>query len=135
MGDIMTKVANRTFVERLKTIEAPSVVFDRAIDLERLEHLAGDDNASVDVVLHAFDLNIDVLLARMASEAPKAAAARAHTLAVTADEVGAWKLADAARNFERAATAPGPVTLAGSMNHLSEIATETQVEIRSLAAH
>jgi hypothetical protein len=131
----MTKVADRTYVEHLGQIETPSVVFDRAIDLERLGHLAGEDHGSRDEVLHAFDLNIDVLLARMASEAPKAAAARAHTLAVTADEVGAWKLADAAREFERAAAAPGPVTLVGTMNHLSQIATETQVEIRSLAAH
>jgi arylamine N-acetyltransferase len=135
MGDVMTKVADKTFLERLRRIEAPSIVFDRAIDLERLGHLAGDDNTSMDEVLHALDLNIEVLLARMASEAPKAAAARAHTLAVTADEVGAWKLADAAREFERAATAPGPVTLVGSMNHLSRVATETQMEIRSLTTH
>lgn len=131
----MTKIADHATVRRLGQVEAPSVIFDRALDLDRLERLTGTDNSSVDEVLHAFDLNIDVLMARMASEAPKAAAARAHTLASTAEKVGAWKLAEAAREFERAAAAPGPVTLVGTMNHLSQIAIETQVEIRSLAAH
>jgi HPt (histidine-containing phosphotransfer) domain-containing protein len=116
----------------VEAVEAPSLVPDRAIDLSHLARMGHEDSETMWEMLRVFDLQIDVLMAHMTSEEPKTAAARAHLLAVSASSVGAWKVAESARAFEQAALSTGPVVLSPAMNHLSETATEAQVEIHSL---
>jgi HPt (histidine-containing phosphotransfer) domain-containing protein len=116
----------------VEAVEGPSLVPDRAIDLSQLARTAQDDSATMWEMLRVFDLQIDVLMAHMTSEAPKIAAARAHSLAVSASSVGAWKISESAMAFEQAALSTGPVVLRPAMNHLSETVTEAQVEIHSL---
>ncbi len=118
--------------EVVETAEAPSLVPDRAIDLAHLARMAQDDKATMWEMLRVFDLQADVLVARLTSEEPKVAAARAHTLAVSAKCVGAWKVVELATAFENAARGSGPVVLSPAMNRLSETVTEAQVEINSL---
>ena len=81
------------------------------------------------ILLEAFDLQIEVLSTRMTSEAPKEAAARAHTLAVTARSVGAWKVAECAVEFESIALGPPPIALGPAMYRLSVAITDTHVAI------
>jgi HPt (histidine-containing phosphotransfer) domain-containing protein len=120
--------------EVVETVQAPSLVPDRAIDLAHLARVAHEDQATMWEMLRVFDLQADVLVARLTSEEPKVAAARAHTLAVSAKSVGAWKVAESAAGFERAALSTGPVVLSPAMNRLTKSVTEAQVEINSLLA-
>jgi HPt (histidine-containing phosphotransfer) domain-containing protein len=114
--------------------EAPSVVPNPVLDREQLERFALGEPKTTNEVLRLFDLEIDILLARIGSEEPRSAAARAHTLAVSAKAVGAWDLAEAATAFERLAQTPEPVALGAAMRNLSRSATAVQVEIESLLA-
>jgi HPt (histidine-containing phosphotransfer) domain-containing protein len=120
--------------EVVETAEAPSLVPDRAIDLAHLSRIAQGDQATMWEMLRVFDLQADVLVARLTSEEPKVAAARAHTLAVSAKSVGAWKVAESAAVFEQAALSTGPVVLSPAMNRLTKSVTEAQVEINSFLA-
>jgi HPt (histidine-containing phosphotransfer) domain-containing protein len=132
---MLTDQASRQKQQRkmvVEAVEAPSLVPDRAIDIAHLARMACDEQATMWEMLRVFDLQADVLVARMTSEEPKVAAARAHTLAVSARSIGAWKVAESATAFENAARGSGPVVLSPAMNHLSETVTEAQVEIGSL---
>jgi HPt (histidine-containing phosphotransfer) domain-containing protein len=120
-----------------KTVElaqAPSLVPDPAIDVKQLGRLAHDDPKMMRDLLQLFDLETDILLARIGAEEPRTAAARAHTLAVSARAVGAWKIAETATEFERRAMAPRPVALADAVRALACAATQAQMEIHSLIA-
>ncbi len=110
----------------------PFIQDDRGIDFDHLVQVTGGDRKTMQELLRLFDLNIDMLLALIASEEPRIAAARAHTLAASARAIGAWNVADAATMFERLALRPGPLTLSAVMNQLSRAATEAQIEIKSL---
>src|SRR6266700_1917433 len=112
--------------------ETPSVVPHPALDREQLQRFALGEPRTTNEVLRLFDLEIDILLARIGSEEPRRAAARAHTLAVSAKAVGAWDLAEAATAFEHLAQAPEPVALGAAMRNLSRTATAVQMEIESL---
>jgi HPt (histidine-containing phosphotransfer) domain-containing protein len=112
--------------------EAPSVVPNPVLDLEQLGRLALGEPKTTNEILRLFDLEIDILLARIGSEEPRSAAARAHTLAVSAKAVGAWDLAAAATAFEHLAQAPEPVALGAATRDLSRSATAVQMEIESL---
>jgi HPt (histidine-containing phosphotransfer) domain-containing protein len=83
-------------------------------------------------ILTLFDRQADMLLTLIACEPPKAAAARAHTLAVSARALGAWKVAESATAFEQVALKPGPAILSSAMNQLSSAVTEAQSEIASI---
>lgn len=114
--------------------EAPSLVPNPAIDLTRLSAFAGGDAGTMHELLRLFACEIDMLIARMSSEEPREAAARAHTLAAAARTLGVWHVADTATAFEDAALQSGPIALAGAMNRLSRAATDAQAEIASLTA-
>jgi HPt (histidine-containing phosphotransfer) domain-containing protein len=116
----------------IDTSEAPSVFPDRAFDLDQLVRIARGDSGEMSRMLKLFAQQVDILLARMTSEEPRTAAARAHTLAVSARAIGAWKVAEAAAEFERAGSGQGPLMLGPVMNRLSAVVTEAQVEINSL---
>ncbi len=114
-------------------VTAPSrAVADRAIDLGQLDRIGQNDQKTIREILATFDLEIDMLVARMGSEDPRTAASRAHTLAVAARAVGAWRLADAASEFESAAVGPGAHSLAPALHGVSRAATEVQKEIDDL---
>jgi HPt (histidine-containing phosphotransfer) domain-containing protein len=112
--------------------DAPSVVPSPVLDREQLRRFALGEPKTTNEVLRLFDLEIDILLARIGSEEPRSAAARAHTLAVSAKAVGAWELAEAAAAFERLAQTPEPVALGAAMRNLSRTATAVQMEIECL---
>lgn len=113
--------------------EAPSLLPEgRAINFAQLARFTRGDAATTHEILKVFDLQADVLVARIMSEAPKTAAARAHTLAISARSIGAWKVAEAATTLERLAAQPGPVVLSAAMSRLSTAVTEAQVEIHGL---
>jgi HPt (histidine-containing phosphotransfer) domain-containing protein len=113
-------------------VEAPSTVPGQVLDREQLARFALDEPKTKREVLRLFDLEVDILLARIGSEEPRSAAARAHTLAVSAKAVGAWELAEAATSFENLALTPEPVALGAATRNLSRAATAVQMEIESL---
>ena len=126
--------ANET-VQPPKTAElaqAPSLVPDRAIDVKQLGRFAHDDPKMMQDLLRLFGLETEILLAHIGAEEPKTAAARAHTLAVSARAVGAWKIAETATELERRAMAPRPVALGDAVRALARAATQAQMEIQSL---
>lgn len=110
---------------------APSLIPDQPIDFQQLAALGQGDSKTIRKLLEVFDLQTEVLSARMTSEAPREAAARAHTLAVTAKSVGAWKVAECAAEFERVALGPQPIVLGPSMYRLSIAITDTHLAIES----
>jgi len=116
----------------IKAAEAPSLVPDRPIDIEHLARMCGGDQATMQKMLSVFDVQADLLLARMSGEGPKAAAARAHSLAVSARGVGAWKLAECAEDFEKHVLQPGTITLNPAMRRLSAAVSEVHTAIGSL---
>jgi hypothetical protein len=112
--------------------ETVSIVPDRSIDLDELCRVSHNNPATMRQILTNFALQADMLLALLASEAPKAAAARAHTLAASARALGAWQVAESATAFEEAALGPGPIRLNSAMNQLSAAVTDAQTEIASI---
>jgi HPt (histidine-containing phosphotransfer) domain-containing protein len=116
----------------IEITEAVSIVPDRSIDLDQLCRVSHNNPDTMRQMLTVFHLQADMLLALMASEAPKTAAARAHTLAASARALGAWQVADSATAFEEAALGSGPVMLSSAMNRLSAAVTEAQAEIAGI---
>jgi hypothetical protein len=112
--------------------EALSIIPDRPIDIDQLSRTSHNDPKIMRQALSAFALQSDMLLALIASEPPKTAAARAHTLAVSARVIGAWKVVESAVAFEEVARGSGTVILSSVMNQLSAAVTETQSEIGSI---
>jgi hypothetical protein len=107
---------------------------DQLIDFEQLAAISQGDSKTMRQLLEVFDLQTHVLSTRMASESPKEAAARAHTLAVTAKSVGAWKVAESVEEFERVALGPEPVVLGPPMYRLSVAIAELHQAISSILA-
>jgi len=93
--------------------------------------MTGGDRVTMREVLGLFDLQSDLLLSRIMSEAPKAAAARAHTLADSAKSVGASRVAEAASELEALALKPGPVMLSAAVGRLASAVIEAQAEVDS----
>jgi HPt (histidine-containing phosphotransfer) domain-containing protein len=117
-------------VERVA--RAPSLVPERpVIDFAHLTQMTGGDRVTMREVLGLFDLQSDLLLSRIMSEAPKAAAARAHTLADSAKSVGASRVAEAASELEALALKPGPVMLSAAVGRLASAVIEAQAEVDS----
>jgi HPt (histidine-containing phosphotransfer) domain-containing protein len=78
-----------------------------AIDRAHLAHVTlGDDNLEREV-LTLFDRQAVLLMARIRSGSPTAAAGLAHTLKGSASGIGAWAVARAADAVELAATRNG----------------------------
>lgn len=124
-------VATATRGTGLNSIQAPSLAPDQPIDFEQLAQMGQGDNKTIRELLETFDLQAEVLTARMASEPPKQAAARAHTLAASARLVGAWKVANCAADFEHIALGPQPIVLGPVMIRLMTAITDTHGVIAS----
>ncbi len=83
------------------------------------------------VAIHDILRDADVLLALMGKETLGVVAELANTLALSAHDVGAWDIEEAASNVRRLASSRGPVVLAGAMHALTEAIARTE---RALAA-
>jgi HPt (histidine-containing phosphotransfer) domain-containing protein len=113
---------------------APSLTPDYPpIDLNHLARMMRGDDKMMREFLEVFSLQADLLLSRIMSEAPKAAAARSHILADSARSVGAWRIAETANELEQLALQPGPVTLNSAMRHLLAAVSEAGAQIDGLA--
>jgi HPt (histidine-containing phosphotransfer) domain-containing protein len=73
------------------------------IDLAHLSRMTLGERALEREVLHLFDRQAEMLLARMRDAVPSAAAAYAHTLKGSARGIGAWEVARSACDVEMAA--------------------------------
>jgi len=104
-----------------------------ALDLAHLSRMTLGESALEREVLALFDRQAGMLLARMASEAPRMVAALAHTLAGSASGIGAWKVADAAAAVERAAAEPGAIALTDVMEQLVAAVAEVHAAIGELS--
>lgn len=132
----MTADAIDRTVDRSESIDhavaPPLAPSDPAVDLAHLSRMTLGEAGLKREVLTLFDQQADMLLARMASEAPRVVGALAHTLAGSARGIGAWKVAEAAAAVERAASAPGAIALTGVMDHLAVAVAEARAVIGEL---
>ena len=112
---------------------APSLAPDQpAIDLAQLSRMTLGERSLEQEVLALFDLQADILLARMRKAAPNAVAGLTHTLTGSARGVGAWNVAAAAETVERLACGPDAAALTAAINRLSAAVAEARTAIAEL---
>jgi hypothetical protein len=121
-------------VKALGSSKVPSLVPEGPINFDQLARTSRGHVETAQELLRVFHLQADVLLARMTSEEPKTAAARAHVLADSARCVGAWRVAERAVDFERVARGNGPISLNPAMRCLAAAVVEAQEAIGSFLA-
>jgi hypothetical protein len=78
------------------------------------------------LAIHDILCDADVLLALMGKETLGVVAELANTLTLSAHDVGAWDIEEAASNVRRLASSRGPVVLAGAMRALTEAIARTE---------
>ena len=110
----------------------PLAPADPVIDLAHLARMTLGERELESDVLRLFDLQAGMLLARIASEPPKAIVGFAHTLCGSARGIGAWRVAEAAERIEHLAKSPGPTTLTAALNHLTAAVSEARAAIAEL---
>jgi HPt (histidine-containing phosphotransfer) domain-containing protein len=114
------------------TVAPPLAPGEPAIDLAHLARMTLGERSLEHEVLDLFDRQAEMLLARMAREAPRVVAALAHTLSGSARGVGAWKVAEAATTVESLAGQSGAVALGGAMERLAAAVAEARAAIGEL---
>ena len=113
----------------LDDVRAPPLVpVEQPIDLDHLSRMTLGERALEREVLALFDRQAAVLLARMASAAPGAIAAPAHTLKGSARNIGAWRVAAAAEALEQA----GGTEIAPALARLGAAVAEASAAIAGL---
>jgi HPt (histidine-containing phosphotransfer) domain-containing protein len=113
--------------------DAPSLSpADAAIDRAHLRRMTYGDRDLEREVLRLFATQAEVLLGRMHKATPSVVSAMAHTLAGSAQSIGAWPFAEAAAAVETAAAAGSDMT--GLLERLSAAARDAQVAIANLLA-
>ena len=100
------------------------------IDLVHLGRMTLGEKSLEAEVLALFDRQASMLLARMETARPAAAAAFAHTIKGSARGIGAWQVAEAAEAVERAAD--GSADLAAAIARLAAAINETRTVIAGL---
>jgi HPt (histidine-containing phosphotransfer) domain-containing protein len=114
-------------------ISAPSLAHaDHPIDFAHLARMTLGDRSLEREVLQLFDRQVDMLMARLTSGDPAAAAGAAHTLKGSAQGIGAWSVARAAAAVEGAATARQSSELARAVSRLAAATDEARVAIARL---
>ena len=83
-------------------VVSPALVPDQPVDREHLFRMTLGDHGLEGEVLRLFDRQANMLIARMATAKPSCIKALAHTLDGSARGVGAWRVAQAAQDVERA---------------------------------
>ena len=104
---------------------------ERPIDLVHLARTTLGDRSLEREVLHLFDRQADVLIARMRTASPGAIAPLAHTLKGSATGIGAWRVARAAEALEIAVSAGG-TSIALCLERLAAATTEARAVIADL---
>jgi HPt (histidine-containing phosphotransfer) domain-containing protein len=85
------------------------------LDIAHLARMTFGDMGLQREVLGLFDRQVAMLLARMHGAPPTVTAALAHSIGGSARGVGAWEVAAAAEEFERAARQAGAHTVADAL--------------------
>ena len=99
-----------------------------AIDTEHLSRMTLGELSLQREVLALFDRQADMLLPRIRQGAPATAAASAHTLKGSAVGIGAFKVARAVEQVERARDAE----IAAAVDTLAKVLDEAKAEIARL---
>jgi HPt (histidine-containing phosphotransfer) domain-containing protein len=119
--------------DSIARIDAPPLApVEQVIDADHLARMTFGDRRLERDVLELFDRQAVLLLERMQDALPDAASAMAHTLKGSAQGVGAWKIAAAAEQVERAAARPGGADLVRSVRQLGKAIDEARVLIVEL---
>jgi len=126
-----TAVSERT-IEVAETAAPPLAPDRQAIDLAQLSRMTLGERSLEQEVLRLFELQADILLARMRHAERHAVAGLAHTLTGSARGVGAWNVAAAAEAVEQFAAGPDPAPLIAAMSRLSTAIVEAQMAIAEL---
>jgi HPt (histidine-containing phosphotransfer) domain-containing protein len=92
-----------------KVAPAAIAVMRPPIDMEHLAHMTLGERSLEIEVLRLFDLQAELLLARMREVGPEGIATLAHTLSGSAKSIGAWRVATAAEAAESAAKESAPL--------------------------
>ena len=103
---------------------------DAPIDRAHLRRMTYGDRDLEREVLRLFATQAEVLLGRMQEAAPSVVSAMAHTLAGSAQSIGAWQFAEAAVAVETAAASGGD--MADPLQRLSAAARAAQVAVADL---
>ncbi len=104
---------------------------EHPIDLVHLARTTLGDRSLEREVLHLFDRQAGVLIARMRTASPGAIAPLAHTLKGSATGIGAWRVARAAEALEIAVGA-GEANVAMALDRLAAATTEARGVIADL---
>jgi hypothetical protein len=110
----------------------PDMTDGGILDRNHLAHITLGDRALEREVLGLFHRQAEMLLGRMANQAPRVTAALAHTLTGSARGVGAWQVAAAAEALERASAAPDQAGIERAIGRLSTAVTQAQAVIAGL---
>jgi HPt (histidine-containing phosphotransfer) domain-containing protein len=113
---------------------ADRATFGPAIDLAHLGRMTLGERSLEAEVLALFDRQADMLLARMMSAPPSAAAAFAHTLKGSARGIGAWRVGEAAAAVEAATCSSVPADLAQAVEQLGAAIGEAKAAIEKILA-
>jgi HPt (histidine-containing phosphotransfer) domain-containing protein len=116
-------------LEHLTWMPSPPLVPDEAIDFAHLKRMTLGEPALEDEVLSLFAGQSSDLMRRL-NALPEDAAALAHTLKGSARAIGAFRVADAARDVEAALRGQGGV--AQSLAALTQAVEEARTAIARL---
>src|SRR5271169_3811123 len=94
---------------RSKVASAAIAAMRPPIDMEHLAHMTLGERGLEIEVLRLFDLQAELLLARMREVGPQGVATLAHTLSGSAKGIGAWRVAAAAEAAECAVKQSAPL--------------------------
>jgi HPt (histidine-containing phosphotransfer) domain-containing protein len=104
------------------------------IDIAHLARMTFGDMALQAEVLGLFERQAAMLLARMHGAPPSVAAALAHTIGGSARGVGAWEVAAAAEEFERAVREAGADAVADALRALEGAVSAARAALAELLA-
>ena len=94
----------------LSMVASPAIAaMQPPIDMEHLAQMTLGERSLEIEVLRLFDLQAELLLARMREVGPEGVATLAHTLSGSAKGIGAWRVAAAAEAAECAAKQSAPL--------------------------
>ena len=112
------------------TVASPSLVPDEPLDRAHLFRMTLGDHSLEGEVLRLFDRQCRMLIGRMAEAQPACVKALAHTIDGSARGVGAWRIAQAARDLQQVVDAAGDVSSA--VGALSAAIDDTLIVVADL---
>lgn len=97
-------------LKNMTEVASPALVPEQPVDRAHLFRMTLGDHGLEGEVLRLFERQVDMLIGRMAGAQPACIKALAHTLDGSARGIGAWRVARAAQDIERAVAEGGDVT-------------------------